>query len=182
MATEELTTEQWRAVPGYEGFYEVSDAGRVRSLDRIKSNGRRSNGRILSTPLSAGYPCLNLCRSGSQVLVRVHRLVAEAFLGPAPDPSETVNHKDFDRTNNRAENLEWLSHADNMRHAHAANRCRREYATGERHACSKLSRLDVLDIRKRAESGASDAELAREFGVTATNVWMIRHRKSWRSV
>lgn len=182
MAEQDPTAERWLPVVGYEGLYEVSDLGRIRSLDRIKSNGRRSRGRILSTPLSSGYPCLNLCRGGSQVLVRVHRLVAEAFLGPAPDLSETVNHKDFDRTNNRPENLEWLSHADNMRHAHAALRCRREYANGERHVMAKLSRLNVLDIRKRAESGVSNAELAREFGVSATNVWMIRHRKSWRSV
>lgn len=105
--------EHWRAVPGYEGSYEVSDLGRVRSLDRITDRGRRWRGRMMTTcPLPNGYLIVTLWRDGCQRSPLVHRLVLAAFVGPAPDDTEAL-HGDGDRTNNRLVNLSWGTHSEN---------------------------------------------------------------------
>lgn len=101
--------EEWRDIVGFEGFYEISSLGRVRS--HITS-------KILSPSLcSSGYPKLTLCKYGRHTQHMVHRLVAKAFL-PNPDNMRTVNHIDGNKQNNQANNLEWCSHSDNQRHAY----------------------------------------------------------------
>ena len=106
--------EEWRPVVGYEGLYEVSNIGRVRSLDRyVKGKGKSyflHKGRVLSPGIKTeGYLIVRLQRR----MFYVHRLVTEAFL-PNPDNLPEVNHKDEDKTNNRVENLEWCDHKYNM--------------------------------------------------------------------
>lgn len=182
MAAEDPTPEQWRDIPGYEGYYEVSSIGRVRSASRFRGDGRRKPGKIIKTPLSMGYPCFNLCRDGEQIQVRVHRMVALAFLGPAPDDSETVNHKDFDRLNNRSENLEWLSHADNIRHAHASARCASARVYGRGDTYKRISPETVLGVRQGFSNGISTGQLARSFGMSRTNVYRIVHRQIWKNL
>lgn len=105
--------ENWRAIPGYEGSYEVSDLGRVRSLDRIISSGHRRRGLILK-PIrhERGYPMVNLWRSNSQRMQLVHRLVLAAFIGPAPKGFESL-HADGDATNAALSNLSWGTHSEN---------------------------------------------------------------------
>ena len=182
MAEQDPTAERWLPVVGYEGLYEVSSFGRVRSLDGAKANGHPRHGKVISTPLSMGYPCFNLCREGSQVQVRVHRIVAEAFLGPSPDGSETVNHKNFDRTDNRPENLEWLSHGDNMRHAHATGRCaaNRVYTSGEDYR--RLAPETVREIRRMYSAGFRITQLAHRFGISRPHVSRIVHGKVWKNL
>lgn len=110
------TIERWLPVVGYEGIYEVSSFGRVRSLDRADAAGRRRFGRILSPGSSNGYLYVQLCRDRTQKLFRIHTLVAAAFIGKCPD-GFTVNHIDGVKTNNRDTNLEYLTPGDNVRHA-----------------------------------------------------------------
>ena len=104
-------TEEWRPIVGYEGLYEVSNTGQVKSFDRyVKySNGRihLHKGKVLS-PIKDrdGYLQVNLCYSGRINSIKVHRLVAQAFI-PNPDNLPQVNHKDENKTNNCVENLEW---------------------------------------------------------------------------
>lgn len=122
--------EIWKAVEGYEGKYEVSNLGRVRSLDHISFRNLRGQiydclvrGKILSpTKDSSGYLQIRLWNDGMKSFL-VHRLVAKAFI-PNPDNLETVNHKDENITNNRADNLEYLSVADNVRYGTAIARRR----------------------------------------------------------
>lgn len=99
--------EHWKAISGYEGIYEVSDLGRVRSLkygkEKILKPGKNN----------WGYLKVSLCKDGHVKKLTVHRLVAEAFI-PNPQGLETVNHKDEDKTNNFASNLEWMSIKDNI--------------------------------------------------------------------
>ena len=113
-----MNNEIWKSVPGYEGYYSVSSLGRVRSEERVitRVDGFEAlvRGRILTpTPVSGGYLIVVLHRGGKGKNRSIHRLVAEAFIGPAS--SELfVRHKDGTRDNNRLDNLEYGTHSDNM--------------------------------------------------------------------
>lgn len=112
------THEEWRPVVGYEGCYEVSDRGRVKSLTRLvpskAGSTRTSPGRLLATPPTkggGGYPRVSL---GSNTNTRfVHLLVLEAFVGPRPEGMEGC-HNDGNPANNRLDNLRWDTHSSNI--------------------------------------------------------------------
>lgn len=120
-------TERWLPVPGYEGLYEVSDEGRVRSLDKINARGRRWKGRILTPAyMPRGYRTVSMWRDGKQKTALVHRLVLFAFAGPQPDGMEAL-HGNGNPNDNRAVNLRWGTHSENQRdqiahgnHVHAS--------------------------------------------------------------
>lgn len=110
--------EEWRPIEGYEGLYEVSSYGRVRSVDRfiVDSLGHRKfyKGKVLIPVKSnLGYLLVSLCCNGKHKGITVHRLVAQAFL-PNPDNLPEINHKDEDKTNNSVENLEWCDRSYNI--------------------------------------------------------------------
>lgn len=116
--------ERWLAVPGYEGRYEISDHGRVRSL--LAWRGRPGPRIINPTCDTHGYPTVSLYRDGERTTIGVHRLVLEAFVGPRPDELLT-RHLDGDPSNNRLDNLTYgtstENHVDQVRHGthhHAA--------------------------------------------------------------
>ena len=98
--------ETWKAIDCYEGLYEVSDLGRIKSLKYGKE-------KILKLRNNNGYLMVCLYKDGNAKQLYVHRIVAEAFI-PNPQGLETVNHKDEDKTNNVASNLEWMSIRDNL--------------------------------------------------------------------
>ncbi len=107
-----------RAVVGYEGLYEVSDAGEVISLPRRDAGGRRWPGKVMSiSNAAAGYKKTCLSRNGEGKNKYVHRLVLEAFAGSPPTPSHDANHKNGIRGDNRLDNLEWLTRRDNIQDA-----------------------------------------------------------------
>lgn len=115
----------WKAVEGYEGLYEVSTIGAIRSLDRVVIRAERRGeirqtlkGKILSASRNkrTGYYHVVLCKGGKEVSHYVHRLVAEAFV-PNPLGLPEVNHRDLDKSNNAADNLEWATSSGNKRHA-----------------------------------------------------------------
>lgn len=126
------STERWLPVVGYEGLYEVSDLGNVRSLDHYARAGKHASrlyrGRLLRIVRQPGSP--TRCGvsmhdgSGGQRTRLLHHLVLEAFIGPRPDGTEAC-HYDGDATNNRLSNLRWDSHVENekdkMRHGTNAN-------------------------------------------------------------
>lgn len=115
--------EQWKAVIGYEGFYEVSDRGRVRSVARIVKSSFR-NGGVRHRPSiilkqkkrKNGYHSLTLSINGSVRDLLVHRLVAEAFC-PREKDGVQVNHINGNKSDNRAKNLEWCTATENQQHA-----------------------------------------------------------------
>lgn len=104
--------EIWKDIKGYEGLYQVSNQGRVKSLERrckTKTYTRRVPEKIRSQSLdNYGYPIVSLSKDHKHKTLAVHRLVAEAFI-PNPNNFATVNHKDEDKTNNDVSNLEWCT-------------------------------------------------------------------------
>jgi hypothetical protein len=117
------STEEWRSVEGFPG-YEVSNLGRVRSIDRVVIWKRRGGnfpvslgGKILRPGLRRGYKEVTLCSGGERQRFLVHRLVVMAFIGPPPKGLTQVNHKDGDKQNNWAGNLEWVTPSENVQHA-----------------------------------------------------------------
>lgn len=111
----EVDKELWVPVPSFEGMYEVSSLGRVRSVNRITNDGKKIRGKILSSR-SGRYPCVTLYRCNSPVNFSIHRLVAQAFI-PNPEHLPEVNHKDGNKLNNSVSNLEWSTSSNNCNHA-----------------------------------------------------------------
>ena len=132
---------QWKEIEGYEGFYEISDAGQVRRVG--KATGAVV-GRIRKTSIcNSGYESVSLSKGDTQKTQMIHRLVAKAFL---PNRSETVNHINGDKLDNRAENLEWVTQLENNRHARSTGLNKGYDMSGENNPFSKLSDVDRRTI------------------------------------
>lgn len=129
--------EEWRAIEDHEGSYEVSNHGRVRSVPRKDSAGRQRLGQILSPAIDKrkGYKRVGLSKDGVISMNLVHILVTRGFIGNCPEGFETA-HKDHNPGNNHIDNLEYVTHADNMKQSASIARM------------GKLSMSDVQDIRE----------------------------------
>lgn len=120
--------EFWKDIPGYEGFYQASNLGRIKSLSRIvnssisHSGKKKTKERLINIHLNRGYQNVALCREGRASTKKVHRLVMEAWRGKQ---DLDVNHIDGNKENNNLSNLEYCSHADNMSHAYKNGKYRR---------------------------------------------------------
>lgn len=112
--------EIWKDIEGYEGLYQVSNLGRVRSINHYRNNntsGYVQKGRILKQTLTANYMYIKLSRNGKTKAFRVHRLVAEMFI-PNPEKKPYINHLNAIRTDNRVSNLEWCTQSENVKHSY----------------------------------------------------------------
>jgi hypothetical protein len=173
--------EDWADVKNYEGVYQVSSLGRVRSLDRIDAtngNHRILKGRVLRPGLNGNkYLHVILYDRGSKKGIRVHKLVALAFI-PNPMGFSEINHKDGIKTNNVVTNLEWCNRSYNMNHAVSMGLF--GGGKGENHGMAKLSNSDVLFIRKNPDMPVIDVALL--FKITKTNVRNIKNNKTWKNI
>jgi hypothetical protein len=172
------TTETWRPVVGFEGLYEVSDLGRVRNIKR--RNGTSVGLILRQNPNGIGYAALGLRRDGKSFAGRVHMLVAAAFMGPAPEGCE-VNHLDGDKMNPRLDNLEYVTHTENVRHAIGAG-LHNPSRPGSRNGSARLTEDTVRAIRREYGHGQSYASLARTFGVGKSTVARVVTREDWSHV
>lgn len=179
--------EIWRPVTESNGAYSISSLGRLRRDAPIvnPANGIKTwcVGRILRPFRNhKGYlqyrlSCFGV---GKKMLGRVaHRLVAEAFLGPRP-VGATINHKDGDKLNNAADNLEYISSGDNIRHASRLGLLRP--AAGEMNGSHKLTEADVRAIRVAHASGTSMYRLAKTYGVDDATIKRVVRRIHWKHV
>lgn len=177
---------RWRTIPGYEGYYKVSTRGKVKSVARIVRRGNVLQPlceRILSTQTrrvkNAVYAVVALCKNGRTEYRYVHRLVAEAFV-PNPENLPEVNHKDLNKRNNRARNLEWVSSSRNKKHAVANGVLYNPNPRkGEEAGSALLTWKKVRKIRRLAKKW-TQRRIARRFGITQANVSCIVLYKTWK--
>lgn len=168
--------ETWRPIPGWEGRYEASDRGRIRSVFR---QGVARTGRVLRPAFAkcGGYPQVALCRDGVQRTEYVHRLVLTAFVGPCPEGMEAA-HADGDPSNNAASNLAWKVHVDNeadkVRHG--------TLLLGTARHNARLNERLVRAMRRLAAEGVSQQDIAEQFGVALTTAHNVVRRKTWAHV
>lgn len=149
--------------------YHVSWFGRVA---RMVNGGLRP---LKPSQNSEGYMVLNVTHVKPRKQARVHLLVAAAFLPPKPTPRHEINHKDGDKTNNRADNLEWVTHSENVRHI--MNLRGRRSWPGE-----PTTEDDIRTIRRMRSEGISRSMVASMFRMSPSNVTMITERKTWAHV
>ena len=171
--------ETWKAIVGFDG-YEVSDLGRVRSLDRIVQGPKKKvtmHGRVLRQHRdSDGYQRVILIRDGKRHWLSVHRAVLNAFVGPQPDL--VCRHRDRTPANNILSNLRWGTQTENQhdRIAHGTSN------HGEKNGCAFLKEEEVLQIRERRAAGESIVVLATDFNVTPTLINKIATGQIWPGV
>lgn len=169
--------ENWRAIPGYEGFYEVSDLGNVRSLMRVDCAGRTRFPRPLKGGRNLnGYRFVSLYRDRIGKTFKVCRLVLMSFVGPCPSGMEAA-HNDGVSENDSLSNLRWDTHkgncADKKRHGTSFT------AHGVLNFWAKLTDSSVREIRQKHTSGVPQKDLATEYGVNRSTMSMLINRKTW---
>ena len=162
--------EEYRDIKGFEGMYQVSNLGRVRSLDRIDCAGRKLRGAPIAFNVYKGYRGVWLNKDSKGTYRRIHRLVGETFI-PNPEGKRTINHKDGDKSNNRVSNLEWATHTENSLHA---------FANGLRRPKRKIDVKDIPEILNLRKSGETYEKIAQRYGVTKACIHHIVAGKTYR--
>lgn len=182
--------ELWKDIKDYEGYYQISNFGRVKSLNRIvKRNSKFGDLHLkekilVQTPDKYGYPCVTLRRKDKVIQsIKVHRLVANHFI-PNPKNKPTVNHKDGDKTNNHINNLEWATRKEQTIHAiHTGLNTSRvglsgsdNYAYGKRGGLS-FNAIPVYQIDKNTNKIISEygsmIEAAKQTGCNISKISMV---------
>jgi len=172
--------EVWKDVKGYEGFYQVSNMGNVKSLKRTVPHPRSKvityRERIMRPSDTNGYKLLRLSRNGTSTHFLVHRLVAMHFLHNTKNSPE-VNHIDYDRSNNKADNLEWCTSHENKQHS--ADKYR-----GSNNGTAILKEAQVVEIKSvlSNQQRPTYLEISSRYGVSAACIQKIASNKIWRHI
>lgn len=177
--------EIWKDIEGYEGLYQISNFGKVKSLKRFRNNG--TNGyfqkeKILKSSMSnGGYLSVNLYKCNTKKQFTVHRLVAIHFISQLINSDEKleVNHKDGNKSNNCFKNLEWCTSSENKIHALKNNF--KIPLKGEFNASAKITQQQVNEIRKKyIPRKYTTKMLALEYGISQQHISEIINYKSWK--
>ena len=179
-----MTVAIFKDIIGYEGIYQISNTGIVKSLDRKiqTKNGaiRFLKGKILKQSLNTyGYKTVLLCTNGISKNKLVHRLIADIFI-ENKDNKICINHKDGVKTNNNICNLEWVTHSENLKHAfdlklRIPNRISK--IKGSDHKLSRLNESDVISIYNLDKP---QREIASIFNISLSRVNQIKNKKAWK--
>lgn len=170
--------EIWHWVVGYEGLYMVSSFGNVMGVPKKSTYGHMLAQREM--PSGSGYHSVCLCKDNVKKYYRVHRLVAQAFI-PNLDNKPEVNHKDGNRSNNRVDNLEWVTRSENETHAFRVlgKQPNKPWAGKPRPFARKLTPEQVKAIRKDRRTAR---EIGREYNVSKTTIVNVKNRKIYTEV
>jgi predicted XRE-type DNA-binding protein len=169
--------EIWKDIKGYEGVYQVSNLGNIKSIN-YNHTGVSKN---LIGGIITGYHAVNLYGNGYRKF-KVHRIVALHFI-PNPENKPMINHINNIRTDNRVENLEWCTHQENMDHAVKMNLIKPFTSKGEKSWNSFLTNDIVLKIRQvYSEGKLNQREIAKLFNIKYKHVNKIVRRHIWQHI
>lgn len=170
--------EMWRDIEGFEGLYQVSNFGKIKSLPKSNSPGIN----ILNPkPNKYGYLKVHLYKEGKRYKKQVHRLVGAAFISN-PDNKPCINHIDSTRTNNNAENLEWVTYKENYDHSKSKGRQPVRYGedVGKQ---AKLTTAQVIEIKKLLRNGKLlQKDIAKLFNVNPRTISKIKCEIRWSHI
>lgn len=172
--------EIFKDVSGYEGRYQVSNYGNVKSLPRKTHNANKYIKEKILKPCigNVGYKMVSLSKNGKGTLKTLHRLIAQNFI-PNPDGLPCVNHIDGNKLNNYVGNLEWVTYSGNIVHAFRTGLM--TSASGERAGMSKLTSKDIYVIRYLLNKKVANKFIARIFNVNPSTISSIKRGKIWKS-
>jgi NUMOD4 motif-containing protein len=175
-----MKLEIFKPINGYEGLYEVSNFGRIKSLAKRWSNGYKEETIMSLTENKKNYITVRLSKDGIKETFYVHILVAKHFI-KNPNKLPEVNHKDFIRSNNMVDNLEWKTKIGNIKYSVIAGRIRGW--RGENSPRANHTNERVLKIRELYESGSyTQNQLADMFNVKRHNISKIILRQRWAHI
>lgn len=161
-----MINEIWKDVPGYEGLYQVSNLGEVRSLPRYEKDKNnklyKRKGVILKqSKTTTGYWKVELCKNGTRKSLKVHRLVALAFIVNTFN-KPFINHKDGNPLNNIVDNLEWCTQSENIQHAHDTGLIN-----------NFQNKLDHNEVIREYLNNSKTEEICRKFNISKTVLYGI---------
>ena len=164
--------EIWKDIEGYEGYYQVSNLGRIKSLKRP---------RIMKSHLNeaTGYIGQNLSNGQIKKYCLVHRLVAKAFI-PNPENKNQINHKNGDKTDNNVTNLEWATQSENMKHSYKELNRPIRYDILKKDA--KLTEDQVREIKEHLNNSVTHTKLAEMYCVSRQLITSINLGKAWKHI
>jgi hypothetical protein len=174
--------EIWKDVVGYEGYYQVSNFGRIKSVDRIVNHisGRKRVKGLIMTPKNAGcgYLKVDLSKNNKYKAEYVHRLVLKHFKGEDKLKPE-VNHKNGNKTDNRLDNLEWVDSSENKNHAILTGL--RKIQMGQYASASKISDIDAYMIKYNLDF-IVNKKVAEIYNIDVQIVRSIRANRTWKHI
>ena len=172
-----LPNEEWKNIDGYEGRYQISTMGRVKSTNR--RYGQPDIIKKLSRD-TRGYPHTNFYDSDLKIkCVKVHRLVGMAFIQNSEN-KRTINHKNNIKTDNRVDNLEWMTDKENV--IHSFENGFRNPARGGNHGCARINEGIAAEIWSNILNGERGCDIARRFNVPPTMIYNIKKGNTWNHV
>ena len=171
--------EVWKDIPGYDGWYQVSNHSRVRSF---RKNGfcdkRLIRPKILTGSVKLnGYVKVHLRKGDDSKHISIHRIIAKAFI-PNPENKPDINHIDGNPLNNNIHNLEWVTPSENA--IHAFENGLRKSMKGEGHSNSILTKGDVFKIHDLYNKGVFKKKIAKKFGIAQQTVSEIVTFRKWK--
>ena len=161
--------EVWKNIENFLGIYKISSWGRIKSVLYGKHF-------IMANPITEGYYRVGLTKKGKTNHFLVHRLFAIAFI-PNPDAKPCINHKDGNRLNNKIENLEWCTYAENNQHAYDTGLNIK--LEGEKNYSAKLKKDNIIEIRS---SEMSNLLLSKQFNVSPSTIYKIKKKLAWKHI
>lgn len=178
--------EIWKDIPGYEGFYQASNLGRIRrnSKEIFRKNGYRIPPKIhimKRVNTAQGYASVILSMLGVRKQKMSHRLVLMAFSG-RDMPGFECNHIDGNKQNNDIRNLEWVTRSENMKHAFRTglSKIPTNQVSGEKHCKAVLNWSKVNKIREMLSNGAKQREVSELFGIATATVYQVKNGLTWK--